>query len=129
MLKCGITGANGVLGKRLRELLPYKFFSFKKNIENFYQVSKWVNSQKFDLILHLAAVVPTNKVKNNFEKAKSINVNGTKNIIKAVLNSKYPPKWFFYSSTSHVYPAIFKNKKCTINKFLILFLFQLIYSS
>ena len=44
MLKCGITGANGVLGKRLRELLPYKFYPFKNNIENFYQVSKWVDS-------------------------------------------------------------------------------------
>ena len=111
MLKCGITGANGVLGKRLRELLPYKFYPFKNNIENFYQVSKWVDSKRFDLILHLAAVVPTNEVNNNFKKAKSINVNGTKNIIKAVLNTKYPPKWFFYASTSHVYPAILKNKK------------------
>ena len=44
MLKCGITGGTGVLGKRIIEQLPYKFFSFKKKIENFDQVKKWINS-------------------------------------------------------------------------------------
>ncbi len=116
MLKCGITGANGVLGKRLRELLPYKFYSFKKNIENYSQVLKWINSKRFDLILHLAAIVPTSEVSKNFKKAKSINIKGTRNIVKAVLNTKHPPLWFFYASTSHVYPIIFKNKKFSEKK-------------
>ncbi len=111
MLKCGITGGTGVLGKRIIERLPYKFFSFKKKIENFDQVKKWINSEKFDLILHLAAIVPTNKVKKNFNKAKIVNVDGTKNIIKAVLNSSHPPKWFFFASTSHVYSEVLNKKK------------------
>ena len=111
MLKCGITGGTGVLGKRIIEQLPYKFYPFKKKIENFNQVKKWINSQKFDLILHLAAIVPTNKVKKNFKKAKIINVDGTKNIIEAVLNTPYPPKWFFYASTSHVYSTVSIKKK------------------
>lgn len=111
MLKCAITGANGVLGRRLRENLPYKFYPFKNRIENYNKISKWINSQKFDLVLHLAALVPTNTVKKNLKRAKSVNINGTKNIIKAVLNLKQPPKWFFYASTSHVYQIKHINKK------------------
>ena len=115
MLKCGITGGTGVLGKRIIEQLPYKFFLFKKKIENFNQVKKWINSQKFDLILHLAAIVPTNKVKKNLKKANVINVDGTKNILKAVLNKPHPPKWFFYASTSHVYSTVLNKKKISEN--------------
>ena len=78
MLKCGITGATGVLGRQIIKKLPYKFIIFKNNIENFKKVQKWVNSNKLDIVLHLAAVVPTNKVNKNFNKAKSVNIFGTK---------------------------------------------------
>lgn len=111
MLKCGITGATGVLGRRIIKKLPYKFFIFKNNIENYKKVQKWVNSNKLDIVLHLAAVVPTNKVNKNFNKAKSINIYGTKNLVKAILKTPTPPKWVFYASTSHVYPSTFKKKK------------------
>ena len=111
MLKCGITGASGVLGQKLKKNLPYIFFSFKENIENYNKVYKWINSQQFDLILHLAAIVPANKVNNNFLRAKKININGTKNLVRAILNSKLPPKWVFYASTSHVYKPHLKSKK------------------
>lgn len=111
MLKCGITGASGVLGQRLKKNLPYLFFSFKDNIENYNKVFKWVNSQQFDLILHFAAMVPAAKVNENFLRAKKININGTNNLIRAILNSKLPPKWVFYASTSHVYQTELKNKR------------------
>lgn len=111
MLKCAITGANGVLGKRIREVLPYKFYPYKNNLENYNKILKWLNSNKFDLVLHLAAIVPTNKVDKNFKKAKLVNVKGTSNITNAILNSLYPPKWFFYASTSHVYSVFHKDKK------------------
>ena len=111
MLKCGITGATGVLGRRIIKKLPYKFFIFKNNIENYKKVQKWVNSNKLDIVLHLVAVVPTNKVNKNFNKAKSINIYGTKNLVKAILKTPTPPKWVFYASTSHVYPSTFKKKK------------------
>ena len=32
MITCGITGSNGVLGKKLKKILPYKFYEFKKDI-------------------------------------------------------------------------------------------------
>tara|TARA_B100000902_G_scaffold397629_1_gene461996 strand:+ start:47 stop:871 length:825 start_codon:yes stop_codon:yes gene_type:complete len=111
MLKCAITGANGVLGKRIREALPYKFYPYKNNIENYNKILKWLNSNKFDLVLHLAAIVPTNKVDKNYKKARSVNVKGTLNITNAILNSLNPPKWFFYASTSHVYSALNKDIK------------------
>lgn len=111
MLKCGITGSTGVLGKRIIEFLPYKFFPFKNKIENFDKVQNWVNSNRFDIIIHLAAIVPINKVNKNLKKAKLVNVQGTKNIIRAIINSTNPPKWFFYASTSHVYPSNLSSKK------------------
>ncbi len=111
MLKCGITGANGVLGRRIRKELPYQFYVYKDKIENYKKVQKWINSKKLDAVLHLAAIVPTDKVKKNLKKAKSVNIDGTKNIIKAILKTPNPPNWFFYASTSHVYPSNLKKKK------------------
>ena len=34
MLKCGITGSSGVLGKTIRKELNYEFILFKGRIEN-----------------------------------------------------------------------------------------------
>ena len=111
MLKCAITGANGVLGRKLRKKLPYKFYCFKGKIENYEKVNKWISSEKFDLLIHLAAIVPTTKVNKDIKKAKLVNVTGTKNLVKAVLKCNNPPRWFFYASTSHVYRVNLKNKK------------------
>tara|TARA_A100001011_G_C14285343_1_gene833385 strand:+ start:1562 stop:2386 length:825 start_codon:yes stop_codon:yes gene_type:complete len=111
MLKCGITGATGVLGRRVIKQLSYKYYIYKNKVEDYKKVQKWINSKNFDLILHLAAVVPTNRVNKNFKKAKSVNINGTKNIVKAVLKTSNPPRWFFYASTSHVYSSSFTKRK------------------
>ena len=32
MIKCGITGATGVLGRKIRNTLSYKFIKFRKDI-------------------------------------------------------------------------------------------------
>ena len=103
MLKCGITGSSGVLGKFIRKELNYQFIVFKGRIENEKSVYKWVKNNNFDLIIHLAAIVPTNIVNNNFNKANKINYLGTKNLVNAILEYKPNLKWFFFSSTSHVY--------------------------
>ena len=103
MLKCGITGANGVLGKKITKNLPFKFYKFKKDITKLNEVNDWVNKHKFDLIIHLAAVVSVNEVKKNNKKGLKVNVIGTKNLVNCLLKKKDKPKWLFYSSTSHVY--------------------------
>ncbi len=108
MLKCGITGASGILGKKIIKNLPFKFYCFKDDITKLTDVKKWVNNHNFDLIIHLAALVPTNEVNANYKKALNINVTGTKYLVNALLKKKIKPKWFFYSSTSHIYRV---NKK------------------
>jgi UDP-glucose 4-epimerase len=111
MLKCGITGSSGVLGKTIRKELNYKFILFKGRIENKKNIYQWVKNNDFDLIIHLAAIVPTNIVNNNFNKANKINYIGTKNIVNAILKYKPNLKWFFFSSTSHVYKIKFFYEK------------------
>ena len=108
---CALTGSTGVIGKKLRKKLSFKFYNFKGNITNSNSVEKWVNGKNFDLIIHLAAIVPTRKVNKNYLKAKKVNIRGTENLINALLKKKTKPKWFFFASTSHVYGMGYKYKK------------------
>ena len=87
MIKCGITGARGVLGRKILQNLPYKFCIYKKDITNKNEVKKWVNKNDFDIFIHLAAKVPVNIVDKNYKNAYNINVNGTLNLIDS-LNKK-----------------------------------------
>ena len=111
MIKCGITGASGVLGRRIRKNLPYKFYIFKKDITKKKEVEKWVNKNDFDIFIHLAAKVPVNMVNKNYKQAYNINVNGTLNLINSLNKKKNKPKWLFYASTSHVYKMSYKSTK------------------
>ena len=98
-----ITGHNGVLGKKFRNI--FKGYVFKKlnfDITNFNKVKNWINNNKFDILIHLAAIVPTNKVESNRSKALKVNFYGTKFIVDSLINKK-DDFFFFYASTSHVY--------------------------
>lgn len=103
MIKCGITGATGVLGKKITSTLCYKFIKFKKDITKKKEVENWLKKNQFDLIIHLAAIVPTTTVKKNYVRAKNVNFIGTKNLIDCINKNDIKLKWFFYASTSHVY--------------------------
>jgi len=103
MYKCGITGHSGVLGREAINNINFKYNFFKGDIRNKKDVYKWIIDNNFDLILHFAAVVPVNLVEKDYSYAYDVNFNGTKNIINSILESKIKLKWFFYSSTSHVY--------------------------
>ncbi len=111
--KCGITGYSGNLGKHILKSKKFIFVKFTGDITKPKMVNKWIKNNKFDLIIHLAAVVPTKKVLENFAYAKKVNVDGTKNLVNAI--NKYSKNliWFFYSSTSHVYS--FSKKKISEN--------------
>lgn len=113
MLKCGITGSTGVLGKAIREKLSYKFISFKGRVENKKKIYQWIKNNNFDVIIHLAAIVPAKIVNNNFNKSNKINYIGTKNIVDGILKYKPDLKWFFFSSTSHVYKLRNNSNKIT----------------
>ena len=103
MIRCGITGATGVLGKKIINKFNYRFIKFKNDITKKNDVDNWVKKNQFDLIIHLAAIVPTKVVKNNYIKAKNVNFLGTKNLIDSINKYNIELKWFFYASTSHVY--------------------------
>ena len=111
MITCAITGSNGVLGKKLKKKLPYKFYEFKKDIRDVKSVEDWVLKKDFDIVIHLAALVAVNEVNKSYKKAYDINVNGTLNLINSILKKKNKPKWFFFASTSHVYKPTLKFKK------------------
>ena len=111
MTLCALTGSTGVIGKRLRKSLPYKFYNFKKDITNYHQVKKWVDKKNFDIVIHLAAIVPTRVVNKDYLKAKKVNIVGTLNLINALIRKKHKPKWLFFASTSHVYHMGLKYKK------------------
>jgi nucleoside-diphosphate-sugar epimerase len=110
MYVCGITGGTSVLGKELISLYKNKirFKKFLGDIKNSKHVNKWVKKNNFDFIIHLAAIVPTNIVEKNLIEARKVNVIGSLNLARSILESK-KNIWFFYASTSHVYQ--FKNKK------------------
>jgi nucleoside-diphosphate-sugar epimerase len=102
-INCGITGYNGVLGSEFIKIVPFKFIKFNGDITKKRLVDEWVKLNKFDLIIHFAAIVPTKKVNNNFKRALDVNFKGTKNLIDSIIKNKIKLSWFFFSSTSHVY--------------------------
>ena len=109
MINCGITGSSGVLGKKLIKINNFKFLKFKGDISNKNDVDQWIKKNKFDLIIHLAAIVPTNIVEKNYKLANKVNYQGTVNLVKSIKKYNINLKWFFFASTSHVYLS--KNKK------------------
>ena len=98
----GITGASGVLGKQILKIKDkIKYISYKGDIRSKNKIKKWFKKNHFDAIFHLAAIVPIKEVNNNKLRALNVNYEGTKNIVNEVI--KHNIKWFFFSSTSHVY--------------------------
>jgi len=99
---CAITGSSGVLGSYIVKNNPQiKFIKFKGDITNKKEITNWILKNNFDVFLHLAAIVPTEKVNRNYILAKKVNYDGTKNIVDALLKKKNI--WFFFASSSHVY--------------------------
>ena len=112
-LKCGITGHTGVLGRELLKIKNnIKFVKFKGDITKKNDIKKWLKDNPIDMIIHLAAIVPTNIVKKKFYYANKVNYIGTKLLVDEIVKYK-KIKWLFYSSTSHVYK--FSKKKISEN--------------
>ena len=111
-LKFGLTGSTGSLGKNLiLNNKKIKFICFKGDIRNKTKISSWIQKNKFDALIHLAAIVPIKVVNKDKKKAYDVNYIGTKNIVDCLITSKI--KWFFFSSTSHVYESTKKKIKET----------------
>jgi len=105
--KIGLTGSTGSLGKIiLKNNKKINFSCFKGDIRDRAKVFDWLKKNNIIAIIHLAAIVPIKQVNDDKNKAKDINYYGTKNIVDACLKNKV--KWFFFSSTSHVYSSSIK---------------------
>lgn len=103
-ISVGITGCSGSLGRSiLKNNKEYKFNCFKGNIKNVTKVQNWIKSNNFEILIHLAAIVPIKDVNKNRKNALEVNYFGTKNIVNCLKNSSV--RWFFFSSTSHVYQS------------------------
>lgn len=105
MFKCGITGHTGVLGEKITKFFNFNFIKFDGDITNIKDIENWIKKNKFDLIIHLAAIVPTKKVELDYKNALNVNYHGTKNLVKSLNKHNIKLKWFFFASTSHVYKA------------------------
>ena len=113
--RIGITGGKGLIGKLLIKNLKKKktnFTCFNKDIRDVAEIRKWLNRNKdIDIIFHLAAIVPLNKVDKYKNQAIAVNYMGTKNLYDSI-NKLDKKIWLFFSSTSHVY----KSKKKPIKE-------------
>ncbi len=110
MLKCGITGHSGTLGSQLiKKKFNFKFIIFKDDICRKKKIYQWIKKNKPDLILHIAAIVPTRVVENNFSYANSVNYIGTKNLVDAIVENNLNLKWFFFHP--HLMYIDFQKKK------------------
>ena len=82
MIKIGITGGTGILGRNLIKFIKlktnYKVIKYKNNILNKKKVNIWVKKNQFNIIIHLAAIVPTSLAKKKFIFSKNVNFIGTK---------------------------------------------------
>ena len=102
MNKIGLTGSTGSLGKIiLKNYTRFSFSKFKGDIRNKAEISRWIEKNDLNIIIHLAAIVPIKEVNKDRKKAWQVNYLGTKNLIDTCVNKKID--WFFFSSTSHVY--------------------------
>jgi GDP-4-dehydro-6-deoxy-D-mannose reductase len=104
-VKIGITGHRGILGSLLTARLAnenFAFAAFAGDVTCANAVSEWVQEIRPDVVFHLAAVVPVQKVQAN--PVEAMRVNGVSNLFLVDAIAKHAPDcWLFYSSTSHVY--------------------------
>jgi len=104
-MKIAITGANGLIGSRIVELLD-KNFTFvtishqELDITDKDQVKSKFEKLDYDLLLHLAAYTNVDRAEEEKNIAHDINVNGTKNLLNAVMENN---RKMIYLSTDFVF--------------------------
>ena len=114
MIKIGITGATGSLGKCITSYNSiYRFIKFKGDIRSKTKLSSWFKKNKIDAMIHLAAIVPIKDVNSNKKKAHDVNFVGTKNVVNEVIKNNI--NWFFFHQL-HTYMLLVRkiseNFKC-----------------
>ncbi len=104
-MKLAITGANGLVGSRVVELLKKKhevipFESRDLDITDKSTVSSVLGKTEYDILLHLAAYTNVDGAEIEKEQAYDVNVKGTKNLFDVVSDMG---KKMIYVSTDFVF--------------------------
>ena len=102
-MKIGITGCTGTLGKEVKRKFKKNIICFNGDLRNKKQIDLWLKKNDFQYIIHLAAIVPIQKINLNKKLAYNVNFKGTCNLVNSIKKNYKKKIWFFYSSTSHVY--------------------------
>lgn len=97
--RVGLTGPRGTLARVLQSCWPeVEWVAYQGDVLEFEALQRWASGARLDALLHLAAIVPTNRVEADPRRAFLVNVAGTVNVLEAV---RCP--WVFLASSSHVY--------------------------
>lgn len=105
MLKIALTGADGLVGSRIMELLGNDFLfipcpQLQMDITDPGQVSSFLKNIEFDIFFHLAAYTNVAGAETNRDLVFKINRDGTKNVFDYVTDKG---KKFVYVSTDFVF--------------------------
>lgn len=108
MLKIALTGADGLVGSRIVELLgqDFEFIPLPQksmDITDAEQVDNSLKDLDFDIFFHLAAYTNVPGAETNKDLCFKINRDGTKNVFEAV---KRKQKNFVYISTDFVFDGV-----------------------
>ena len=101
-MRIGITGATGVLGRRIAEQMiarGHEVIPFCGDIRDRHAIATWV--APLESVIHCAAIVPLDRVHADLSDAIHVNVVGTVNVAQAVAH--HGACGFVYISSSHVY--------------------------
>ena len=101
----GVTGARGIVGRRLIERLAAEGRAvslFPGDIRDSRSVSDWVGSTTPAALVHLAAIVEVARAEADPMETYRTNVIGALNLMRA-LERAGGPCWVFYTSSAHVY--------------------------
>ena len=99
-----ITGGSGSLGSELQNILPESLSPTREDLDitNKKQVLNYFKNHSIDLIIHTAAITSIRLCEENKQLAWDTNVQGTRNLVDCVLQSKSNVK-FIYVSTACVF--------------------------
>ena len=103
-MKIMITGGSGRLGRELKKVFPSAIAQTHKELDitSYKDVYDFINTFRPDKIIHTAALTSIRECEKNKEKAWNVNVEGTKNLVKAC-KSISPKTKFIYISTACVF--------------------------
>lgn len=116
MKTIAITGASGLIGTRILEVLGYKYIFLpipqaQVDITNKQTIKDFLEGKKFDYFLHLAAYTNVDGAEKDKTLCEEINVMGTKNVFEV---AKEKGANFIHISTDFVFDGKMKDGKTPI---------------